>query len=492
MTAEEIARDTYDWLKNIKAISAFTGEDAKRAKERADQAVAQTQVYAKLREEAGGDPVKMAQLIKGFESQLMALTDKEQLAFMQQRATGVISQKDFRIADAETGGIMQRRIDKAVELSKTEADATKFMDFSKQNAPALLDAIYKRGGTGMANLLGGKFGAVEELKAAIGRQMLIQQGILENTNKTVNNAANTQDKLTLGVSEGMIEWQNKQIEIAQKLDTPLRNFVDEMNDHIIPALEEALQSAGIAGLFNNQDKLSFDQRLKQLNRGGQPTGPTYDKDGKIIRPKPTTTVGEVDTTVLKGLTKDAHLAENVSKKNGAFLNNKPQMYSEVFNAINAIALMHKGKNVTITAGDDEYHRSKEFQRLSPSMFNNGVPNERNTHAMGLAADLVVSGADMKSEVDAINQKLRELNVKARVAYEDKGSTPGATGSHLHITDENSDDTKDAATKLKQKKAGEQHSEVTIKDLHEVMVAIHEELQDQTPILDKQLKEQRSA
>ena len=440
MTADQIATDTYSWLKNIRAISAFTGEDAKRAKERADKAIAQTQVYAQLQEEAAGNPKKLAQLIKGFESQVMALTENEQLAFMQQRATGVISDKTFRTADAETGGMLQSRIDKAVELSKTEIDAKKFMDFSKKNAKALSDQIYTKGGTGQASLLGGKYSPVEEFKAAIGRQMLIQQGILENTNKTVASAANTQDKLTLGVSQGMLEWQNKQIEIAQKLDKPLSKFVDEMNDHIIPALEEALRQAGIAGLFNKVKAGA----PKEITR---PDGTKFNPYEQNKVPGSIFDVTEKDK--IKKEIKELHdkdvlsWAKNVTLGPTAGIKNFT-VYPNIEEAINAIALTSKSK-VIINALDDKFHRSKAFRDATntkdkdgniisnPYFDKNGKPTDRNKHAMGLAADISMDGAN-KAMAAEINNMLKSLGIKATATFEAAGEG-ASTGDHIHIQDE---------------------------------------------------------
>ena len=471
MTADQIATDTYSWLKNIRAISAFTGEDAKRAKERADKAIAQTQVYAQLQEEAAGNPKKLAQLIKGFESQLMALTENEQLAFMQQRATGVSSDKTFRTADAETGGMLQSRIDKAVELSKTETDAEKFMDFSKKNAKALSDQIYTKGGTGQASLLGGKYSPVEELKAAVGRQMLIQQGILENTNKTVASAANTQDKLTLGVSQGMIEWQNKQIEIAQKLDKPLSNFVDEMNDHIIPALEEALRQAGIAGLFNevkaSEPKMIIGPNGAKFNSREQNKVP-----GSIFD------VTEKDKIKkeIKALHDPLSLdwAKNVTLGPTANIKNAT-VTSTIGDAINAIALTSKS-NVKINALDDKFHRSKAFRDATnkkdkdgniisnPYFDKNGKPTDSNKHAMGLAADISMDGAN-KAMAAEINSMLNSLGIKATATFESKGEG-ASTGDHIHIQDEEKKSRTDKEKENRNKKAKEGGAELASVDWDE--------------------------
>ena len=474
MTADQIATDTYSWLKNIRAISAFTGEDAKRAKERADKAIAQTQVYAQLQEEAAGNPKKLAQLIKGFESQLMALTENEQLAFMQQRATGVISDKTFRTADAETGGMLQSRIDKAVELSKTEIDAKKFMDFSKQNAKALSDQIYTKGGTGQASLLGGKYSPVEELKAAVGRQMLIQQGILENTNKTVAKAANTQDKLTLGVSQGMLEWQNKQIEIAQKLDKPLSKFVDEMNDHIIPALEEALRRAGIAGLFNEVKAGA----PKEITRPDGTKFNPYEQNkvpGSIFDAKNVENTKKLKDEVEK-LAKADYLAwaKNVTLAPTAQLKGT-DVATNMERAINAIALTSKSK-VIINALDDAFHRSKAFQAATntkdkdgniisnPYFDKNGKPTDSNKHAMGLAADISMDGAN-KAMAAEINSMLNSLGIKATATFESKGEG-ASTGDHIHIQDEEKKSRTDKEKENRNKKAKEGGAELASVDWDE--------------------------
>jgi hypothetical protein len=253
--AQDIAKETRDWLVNIKAISAFTGEDAKKAQARAEAATMQTQVLSKLREEAvagGGTQEEIAdrfkKLVEGFQQNLKTLGDNQetQTAYMQQRVYGFITQQGFLMASAQAPAIRQM-VEEAAKNSRNisneaartgKATVTTIQQMSKP----MLNQVGKTG-FGQVNLLTGEYGDV--------------QGIYQNAEKLSLAGTKMADvfgdatkALTSGAgdpthfAEQMMDWQSQRIEIMKGLDGGLGQFSD--------MIKEIYDD-----LYNYRDKLGF-------------------------------------------------------------------------------------------------------------------------------------------------------------------------------------------------------------------------------------------
>ena len=142
-------------------------------------------------------------------------------------------------------------------------------------------------------------------------------------------------------------------------------------------------------------------------------------------------------------------------------------------AINAIALTSKSKVIN-NALDDAFHRSKAFQAatntkdkdgnfINPYFDKNGKPTDRNKHAMGLAADISMDGAN-KAMAAEINNMLKSLGIKATATFEAKGEG-ASTGDHIHIQEDDKNRTEEEKT-IRNKKAKDAGAELASVDWDE--------------------------
>lgn len=160
MSDEQIAKQGAEYLKNLKAISAYTGEDAKQAQARAQAASEQLAVQAKLRKSQ--DP----QAMEKFQA-MIKMMPKDMEKGMQQMVAfdGTVVDKNLNILFAQSP-TRKRMLDEAyADLSsglytqeELQARQEKRM---KANAKALEDEALAMGPSlGVANLATGQLGEV--------------------------------------------------------------------------------------------------------------------------------------------------------------------------------------------------------------------------------------------------------------------------------------------------------------------------------------------
>ena len=474
VTAAEIAEGTKNWLKNIKAISMLTGEDAKKAQARAEKAALNSQIQGKLREEAGGDTKKFEALYTSFIQNLKMVPEELQLAFMQQRAYGIVTDKTARQEMAQSPA-MEKYLFDLVELSKKPYSQKESEALLKKMSPVLLKELTAMGGTGMAAVLGKNFGQNAQLRESLIKMITpvgnMKKGETAGGSVEAAMAAAITDPLTKGITESMMMWQAEQIKIAAVLDEPLLKFADTMKNQIIPALEEALTNAGILGLFPGKVE---PKAPKEIVRNDGTVFNPYEQNKQSGSIFDTTKKDQIKKEVEK-LAKEDYLAwaKNVTLAPTAQLNGT-DVATDMERAINAIALTSKSK-VIINALDDKFHRSKAFRDATntkdkdgniisnPYFDKNGKPTDRNKHAMGLAADISMDGAN-KAMAAEINNMLKSLGIKATATFEAKGEG-ASTGDHIHIQEDDKNRTEEEKT-IRNKKAKDAGAELASVDWDE--------------------------
>jgi hypothetical protein len=234
-SAEDRARDTAEYLLNIKAISAFTGEDVKKAQARADKAAANSAIRAKLIEESTHNGVvnqaEFIQRIEAFEAMIKNVDPAQQLAVMQQRAFGVITDRAFNQA-AVAEPAMRDYVVQAVEISKdfTNKKAVSgeaYQELYKQIAPAFMKSLQGFAqGYGTAFLATGQFGDINEQFNAFFGKVLQAEKIVDTTYEEIKKGAAADDKTK--AAEQIIEGQRRRLQIMEKLDGGLANFASVM------------------------------------------------------------------------------------------------------------------------------------------------------------------------------------------------------------------------------------------------------------------------
>jgi hypothetical protein len=241
-------------LINIKAISAFTGEDVKKAQARADKAAADSAIRAKLIEESTHNgklnEAEFQQRVLSFEALIKNIDPAQQLAVMQQRAFGVITNRAFNQAAVALPALR----DFVIEAAETSKDFTNekvksgeiYQDLYKKIAPAFMNSVQGFAqGYGTAFLATGQFGDVNTQFTSFLTRVLQAEKMVNTTFKEVRSAEAADDKTK--AAEQIIEGQRRRLEIMEMLDGGLANFSSVMKE----------TNEKIKGYLNTADKEWF-------------------------------------------------------------------------------------------------------------------------------------------------------------------------------------------------------------------------------------------
>ena len=212
MNADEVAKATTDYLTNLRAISALTGEDVKRAQARAKEAATQSAVDAKLRRM---DPEARQRFINS----IMTLAPEAQKAAMQKFVTGTITDPDLAVAFANNVDAMTQ-LDRAVgyvnDSSISAGDVvTKMSADMKELGPGILESADKMADSiGVVNLLTGNYSGLNKI---VESQLAVGKRQIADTEDEAKKTAKTTDGLTVSYSEASIAAQKLKISIQETL-----------------------------------------------------------------------------------------------------------------------------------------------------------------------------------------------------------------------------------------------------------------------------------
>jgi hypothetical protein len=162
MSDEQIAIGATEYLKNLKAISAFTGEDAKSAQARAKQAGEQLAVQAKLEKMGAGASER-------FQSAVKVMGPEMQKGLQQMVATnGTIVDKNLNILLAASPTRKKLLDDTYADMSNSALSAAEVNERYQQRVKENADALKKEGlemgeSIGTVSLLTGGLGEVTSM-----------------------------------------------------------------------------------------------------------------------------------------------------------------------------------------------------------------------------------------------------------------------------------------------------------------------------------------
>jgi hypothetical protein len=237
----EIAQGAKDYMISLKAIAAFTGEDAKKAEQRAKEAAQQGAVDQKLREMGGEANVKFQNLVKqlgpGSEkvAQQMLLFGKildPELAMV--FGPKMVEQVSSGIEDVKNGAITNNAM---IENAQ---------QFARENQQRLLAEA------GNAQKI---FGTVAMATGQYANQSLIasQRATVYNRNfdevtqstlQDAKDASTTQDDLTQGVTKSIEELQKMKVALQNDLTPSIKNFALEI-PIILEGFREKMRKLGL-------------------------------------------------------------------------------------------------------------------------------------------------------------------------------------------------------------------------------------------------------
>lgn len=269
-TAEDVAKGTKEYLINQRAISAFTGEDAKRAQARAKEASTQLAVQSKLMDMGKGAMERFQSGISNMEP-FMQKALQEAVAF-----DGTVVDKGlnqlFAMSPARQKLFEQTYQDTLDQSLSAEDITRRYQERVKELGPALASESKELGSTiGAANLA---IGALPELTKQL--ESTLQLGIkgqnaattgIENTVTAAHKLAETTDSLRDTLSRGQIVFKEYQAAVNDILTPSIAKFAKQG----VPDLPDMFKNKGI--IKQLEDSFAFTiAGLKSVGAVGENIG----------------------------------------------------------------------------------------------------------------------------------------------------------------------------------------------------------------------------
>lgn len=259
---QQLAAESANYMVNLKALSAFTGEDVKAAAKRAKEAAMQGAVRSKLESMGADANIKFQNAIKGMPADM-------QKAAQQMLVSGTISDPELAAAMAAMPGAMEMLKRSVNDVTDANVSANDAIDRHQANVKELGPAMKAEAkgimdSAGVAALHGGS-GVVSAMTSVAGSIMTMsekaaQQGT-QSTREQAEAAANTQDKLTAGVVESTDALQKMKLQIQDQLTPAITQFA-EMVPSILKGLKAQLDQ--VNSIMDDQSGRTA-ERQRQVN-----------------------------------------------------------------------------------------------------------------------------------------------------------------------------------------------------------------------------------
>lgn len=222
---EQLARESANYLVNLKAISAFTGEDAKAAQKRAKDAAMQGAVRAKL-DDLGGSATEK------FQNSIATMPASLQKAAQQMLAYGEVTDAELAASLAQMPGAMELLKKTVGDVSSSTVSANDALDNFQRNAKDLAPtmkaeskAVMQVAGTAALAGTSGIVGSMSNIAGDLSTLATKAGSAGEKTTReAAQAAANTQDGLTNSVADSSVALQNMKVEIQDRLTPAIRDF----------------------------------------------------------------------------------------------------------------------------------------------------------------------------------------------------------------------------------------------------------------------------
>jgi hypothetical protein len=248
-----IADETASYMTNLKVISSITGEDAKKARERARSAVMQTYVNARINQ-MGGDA-----MAKATES-IAAFPEVMQTAIKQLAAAGFVSDKAAATVLSNAPELRRMLEGLASSLRDTSVDQT---TFTKQVTDALSTYKSTIGRTeadsmaltiGYANLMKGSYSEMENFIQGLQR-MGIASGkaadSIQSAPDVTNQLKNTSDALTNTISKAQTDFAAMSKSFEQSMKDVVLQFTKFTNEQMrlqVDMINKVRAAAGLGAM----------------------------------------------------------------------------------------------------------------------------------------------------------------------------------------------------------------------------------------------------
>jgi hypothetical protein len=266
MTSQQLAKGSRDYLFNLRAISALTGEDAKRAQTRAKEASTQLAVQSKLQSMGAG-------AMERFQSGIMNMEPFMQKALQQAVAfDGTVVDQGlnqlFAMSPAREELFRRSQRDMMDQSLGAEEITRRYQQYVRELGPAMAEEAGSLGDSvGAANLA---IGSLPELTKTL--EATMQLGLkgqadfnskLPDVVRITGELATSQDVLRQTTADVQVAFKNYQAQLTEALTDPAAKFALEgapglpgflANKGMMKQLDDSfgvtiagLQSIGIVG-----------------------------------------------------------------------------------------------------------------------------------------------------------------------------------------------------------------------------------------------------
>lgn len=241
---KQLAEESANYMVNLKAIAAFTGEDVKAAAKRAKEAAQQGAVKAKLDSMGADANAKFQNAIKN-------MSPAMQKAAQQMLVYGQVTDSESAMALAQMPDMMGLLGKTIKDVGDTGVTTNQALDNYQKNIKESGPAIKSQAKSvmdsmGLVNLATGRFSDATNLASGAYDQS-IKAGEMgaKTTRETAIDAMTTQDALTQGVVDSTIALQEMRVSIQDKLTPYLTKFA-EMMPAVLAGLDQMLKDVGLS------------------------------------------------------------------------------------------------------------------------------------------------------------------------------------------------------------------------------------------------------
>jgi hypothetical protein len=268
-SSADIAKGTADYLTNLRAVSAFTGEDAKKAAARARDASAQLAVQKKLNEMGAGAAER-------FQAGIRTAPEFLQKA-MQQSLVGDGVMTDPEVQQAleavpAARELMERTMANVRDSSLTQEEVSaRYQEDLKALGPAMkAQALEVGGSVGAANLFGGSLAGltkiIEGLADVGGKGTAAQKQGAETTTESAEKLKATTDVLTSQISKAATAFSDATTALTRGITPILKNYTEK---GLGPA-QSGVADTVKEGNVRNKQALEAISGMEVLMRGNEP------------------------------------------------------------------------------------------------------------------------------------------------------------------------------------------------------------------------------
>lgn len=268
-SSADIAKGTADYLTNLRAVSAFTGEDAKKAAARARDASAQLAVQKKLNEMGAGAAERFQ---AGIRNAPEFLTKAMQQSLV---GDGVITDPEVQQAlEAVPAAreLMERTMANIRDKSLTQEEVSaRYQEDLKALGPAMkAQALEVGGSVGAANLFGGSLAGltkmIEGLADIGGKGTAAQKQAAETTTESAAKLKATTDVLTSEVSKAATAFSDATTALTRGITPLLKNYAEKGMGPTQTGIAETVKQGNV----RNKQALEAISGMEVIMRGNEP------------------------------------------------------------------------------------------------------------------------------------------------------------------------------------------------------------------------------